>query len=93
MGSTSGIIDYADRSTDDAFIVATELGVMAELKRTNPEKRFYAVNNDQICPDMKKITLDRVIEVLENEQNEVILDAPMREAAHRPLERMLDLAK
>ncbi|MGN0203006.1 MAG: quinolinate synthase NadA [Coprococcus sp.] len=93
VGSTSGIIDYATKSDAAEFIVATELGVLVELKRRNPDKRFYAAGNTQICPNMKKITLDKVINVLETEGNEVVLDDSLREGAHAPLKRMLELAR
>lgn len=93
VGSTSGIIDYATKSEALEFIVATELGVLVELKKRNPDKRFYAAGNTQICPNMKKITLDKVIDVLETESNEVVLDDGLREGAHAPLKRMLELAR
>ncbi|MDD7740154.1 MAG: quinolinate synthase NadA [Fusicatenibacter sp.] len=93
VGSTAGIIQYATKSEASEFIVATELGVLTELKKRNPEKKFYAAGNTQICPNMKKITLDGVIDVLLHETNEVIMEESMREAAYAPLCRMLELAK
>ena len=59
VGSTAGIIKYAEASKDTEFLVATELGVFAELKKRCPDKKFYAVGNTQICPNMKKVTLDK----------------------------------
>ena len=72
---------------------ATELGVFAELKKRCPDKKFYAVGNTQICPNMKKVTLDKLIEALENEENEVLLSEQEISDAHAPLLRMLELAK
>lgn len=93
IGSTSGIIKFATESDAKEFIVVTELGVMYELKRRNPEKKFYAAGNVQICPNMKKITLENIIEVLENETSEVILSDELIEKAYAPMKRMLELAK
>ena len=93
VGSTAGIIKYAEASKDTEFLVATELGVFAELKKRCPDKKFYAVGNAQICPNMKKVTLDKLIEALENEENEVLLSEQEISDAHAPLLRMLELAK
>ena len=93
IGSTAGIIKYAEASKDTEFLVATELGVFAELKKRCPDKKFYAVGNTQICPNMKKVTLDKLIEALENEENEVLLSEQEISDAHAPLLRMLELAK
>lgn len=93
IGSTSEIIQYATKSTAEEFIVGTETGVFYELKEKNPNKKFYEVTNEQICMDMKKITLEKVAEVLKNESNEILVDEELREKAMRPLERMLELAK
>lgn len=93
VGSTSGIIQYASDSTSKEFIVATEMGVMYELKRRNPDKRFYTAGNMQICPNMKKITLDKIIEVMENGQPEVVMPKELMNKAYQPMQRMLELSK
>lgn len=93
IGSTSGIIQYASESFRTEFIIGTEMGVFYELKRCNPEKRFYPLTDRQICWDMKKITLEKVAEVLRDETNEVQLSERVRKQAMRPLERMLELSK
>lgn len=93
IGSTSEIIQYATKSTAEEFIVGTETGVFYELKEKNPNKKFYEVTNEQICMDMKKITLEKVAEVLKNESNEILVDEELRKKAMRPLEKMLELAK
>lgn len=92
IGSTSGIIAYAAASPAREFIVVTEMGVMYELKRQNPDKRFYTAGDMQICPNMKKITLDKVLEVLEKEEPYVSMDPSLMTAAHKPMIRMLELA-
>lgn len=93
VGSTSGIIDYATRSEAQEFLISTEMGVFYELKKRNPHKKFYAVGNLQICPNMKKITLEKVKQALEGNAKEVVLSEAFIEKAYKPLARMLELAK
>ncbi len=92
IGSTSGIIKFATESDAKEFIVVTEMGVLYELKKRNPDKTFYTAGNMQVCPNMKKISLDKIIDVLEQENPEVIMDAALMEAAHEPMKRMLELS-
>lgn len=92
IGSTSGIIKFATESDAKQFIVVTEMGVLHELKKRNPDKAFYVAGNMQVCPNMKKITLDKIIDALEQEKPEVVMDAGLMEAAHKPMVRMLELS-
>lgn len=93
IGSTSGIISYSVNSKATEFIVVTEIGVMYELQKKNPEKKFYAAGNMQICPNMKKITLDNIITSLERNEGAVILAEDFMKQALAPMERMLSLSK
>lgn len=93
IGSTSEIIDYATNSDEKEFLIATETGVLYELQQKNPGKIFLSVKSDQICPDMKKITVDNVLTALENLEPVVELDEDIRVKANLPLVNMLQLAK
>lgn len=93
IGSTSEIIDYATKSEYKEFLIATETGVFYELQQKNPGKIFLSVKEDQICPDMKKITVDNVLSALENFEPEVELNEDIRVNANVPLVNMLELAK
>lgn len=93
IGSTSGIIGYAGESDSQEFIICTEIGVIYELRNKNPEKKFYVVNDRQVCPNMKKLTLDKVIKSLETGEPAIELTGDFIEAAHAPLEKMLELSK
>ncbi|MBQ2901418.1 MAG: quinolinate synthase NadA [Agathobacter sp.] len=93
IGSTSGIIDYVSKDDGNEYIIGTEIGVCYELKKQNPEKSFYTLRQPPICADMKMITLEKVLDVLEHETNVVKVPDKMRKSALRPLERMLELAK
>ena len=93
VGSTSGIIQFVTNSEADEFIIGTVDGVFAKIHELAPEKVLHTVIERQICPNMKKVTLDKIIDVLENETNEVILDQEFMDKAMKPLEKMLELAK
>ena len=93
IGSTSGIIRYAGGSSCKSFIICTEEGVLCELKKRNPDRQFYMVTDDFRCPDMKKVTLDKVLKVLEEGCNRVEVDPELSRTSMRPLERMLELAR
>lgn len=93
VGSTSGIIKYATENEGQEFIVATEVGVSYDLQKKNPGKTFYFPKTTPICPDMKTITLDKIIHVLETGENQANLSAEVAATAKLPLERMLELSK
>lgn len=93
IGSTSGIIDYASKSSVNEFIIGTELGVMYELEQKNPGKKFYPLVSGQICPDMKKITLEKVLKCMEEESGVVEVGEELRNSAIASLDRMLELAR
>lgn len=93
VGSTTGIIDYASACDNKEFIIVTERGVLYELKKRNPDKNFYLVNDKQICPNMKKITLEKVYQALVNGETAVEMEEENRKKASLPLEKMLELAK
>lgn len=93
IGSTAEIIKYAGNDDAREFIICTEEGVLFRLASENPEKRFYFPNPRPCCDDMKLNTLDAVLSVLENEDNEVMVSDAVRKRALVPLERMLELAK
>lgn len=89
IGSTLGIINYATQSTEEEFIICTEMGVFYELNQKNPTKKFYSVGHRQFCPNMKKITLEKVAHCLEHLSGEVLLNQDTLSKAKLPLERML----
>lgn len=93
IGSTSGIIAYATQSDVQEFIICTEMGVLYELMQKNPGKKFYSVGHRQFCPNMKKITAEKIRHVLETGANEVQIDEELRVRSNVPLSRMLELAR
>ena len=93
IGSTSEIIDYASNSGQDKFIICTEMGIFYELQQKNPQKKFYSVGHRQFCPNMKKITLEKVGRALASMSPEVIVGQELAGRANTALAKMLELAK
>lgn len=93
IGSTSGIIEHASKSSSGEFIICTENGVRYKLEQDNPGKRFYFTKTEPVCSDMKTITLEKILHVLQSGENEVQVTEELREASRKPLERMLKLAR
>lgn len=92
-GSTAEIIDLAKKSDKDEFIICTEEGVAFKMRSDNPNKRFYFPSPCPTCKDMKLNTIEKVLKVLENEENQVEVNDEIREKALLPLNRMLELGK
>lgn len=93
IGSTSGIIKYVTSSPAQQFIIATELGVLYQIRQSCPDKQCFSVLPEQICPDMRKNTLEKVAAVLRNFDHTVELDDTMAQNALSSLQKMLELAR
>ena len=91
--STSGMLVYASKSDASEFIVATENGLLHQLRKQNPEKKFYHASPDMICADMKKTTLKHVLEALEKEEPVVKVPEETRVKALRAVQRMMDVPR
>ena len=94
VGSTSGIISFAEKDDAKSYIVCTEKGVFYELRNRCPDKQFFpAQGSTQCCVNMKKVTLDKVISALETGAPAVELDPDFAKAAYTPLQKMLELSQ
>ncbi|MDR0890537.1 MAG: quinolinate synthase NadA [Endomicrobium sp.] len=89
--STSQICKYVKQSTKRKFIIGTEVGIIYKLKRDNPKKSFFPISSLAICPNMKKITLEKLVDALEKEENIISLSETILERAYYPLKKMLDI--
>lgn len=94
IGSTSGIIEYATASPAKEFIIGTEIGVQYALEQARPDAKFYFPATEPVCVDMKKITLDQIIDVLKTGKNSMAqMEEELAVPAKNTLTRMLELAK
>jgi len=91
VGSTKQIIDYANSSPHQKFIIGTEMGVLYKLKKDNPGKTFYLLSPGLICPNMKKTSLESVYNALNEMKYEINVDPQISAKARRALDRMLEL--
>ena len=89
--STSGMLRFAKASPVKEFIVGTELGLMYRLRKENPEKEFFALRKDMICPSMKRTTLKSVLRSLQENTHIINVPEEIRIPARKALDRMLAL--
>ena len=90
--STGGMVKKVKESKAKEFIIATEKDMIHKLQKEAPGKRFYPASAQAACPDMKKTTLFKVKEALENpKEYEVKVKKPLLKAARLTIERMLNL--
>lgn len=89
--STSGMLRFANASDNKEFIVGTEIGLIHRLKKENPDKIFYPLRKDMICPNMKRTTLNSVLTSLREMKNIITVPDEIRIPAKRALDRMLSL--
>ena len=91
--STSGMLKYAKESDAKEFIFGTEIGMGYPLKMENPGKEFYPASPAALCPNMKKITLAKVLHALEAMVCEVKLSDEILARARKPIDNMLRFRK
>ncbi len=91
-GSTKGIIEYCTKSDKEEFIIGTERGIIHELEKKNPNKKFYLLNNCLVCKSMKLISLEDVYNALKDEKYEITLDEKIIKDARKSLDKMLELS-
>ena len=91
VGSTTGIIKYAEKSDASDFIIATEEGVLYELECRCPGKHFHLAARHLLCPNMKKTTLEKVRDALKTLEPRVVVPQDIREKSVAALEKMLEI--
>ncbi|UCB61271.1 MAG: quinolinate synthase NadA, partial [Candidatus Bathyarchaeota archaeon] len=91
VGSTSQICRYANTSTAEKLIIATEIGILHKLRKENPNKRFLAAYGGAVCRAMKLTTLERLYRSLKEEHNVVTVPDTVAKKASEALNRMFTL--
>lgn len=97
IGSTSGIRRFARENACEQFIVATEEGILHQMRKDCPDKHFIPAPpesgcNCSQCPHMRLNTAEKVYLCLRHEQPEILLPEDIRLRALRPIERMMELS-
>ena len=92
VGSTSGIIDYVVDTEADEFIIGTVDGVFNEIRKKAPDKKLYTVKSEHFFGNITKVTLEKVLYVLENDTNKGFGHKELADHAMKPLNKMLELA-
>jgi quinolinate synthase len=98
VGSTSGLLEFTRKDPARQFIVATETGILHQMKKYSPDKEFMIVPTDETCscndcPYMKLNTVPKLLNCLKNEQPEITLPEDLIERAKAPILKMLELSK
>lgn len=99
VGSTADLLKYAVESTEREFLVATESGILHEMKKKCPDKTFIPVPPDEPgcacneCSYMRLNTLEKVYACLRDGQPEIQVPADIAEKAVKPIQRMLEMSK
>ncbi|MGD0552917.1 MAG: quinolinate synthase NadA [Sedimentisphaerales bacterium] len=87
--STGQMLKFAKQSDAKRFIIATETGIIHTLKKENPGKEFYPASTRALCPNMKRITLDKVLWSLEDMHYKITVPADIVARAKKALEKMV----
>ena len=85
------MIRYCKESKDAEFIIGTEEGILHRLKKDSPDKEFYVLNKEMVCPNMKRTKLQSVLTAMEKMQYVITVPEDIRARAKRALDRMLEI--
>jgi quinolinate synthase len=90
-GSTGGMIDYVKKNQPKKVMLVTECSMSDNVQADNPSVEFIKPCN--LCPYMKKITLQKILNCLENETNEIFIEKKMADAARKSVQRMAEIGR
>jgi quinolinate synthase len=90
-GSTSGMVEYVSKNKPKKVMLVTECSMSDNVEADNPEVEFVKPCN--LCPYMKKINLEKILDCLKNETNEIIIDKKISDAARKSVLRMTEIGR
>jgi len=98
VGSTTAMLNFTKKNDSTKFIVATETGILHQMRKDSPGKEFLIVPTDETCscndcPYMKMNTMQKLYDCLQNESPEITLPLDVIERARLPIERMLEISR
>ena len=96
VGSTSALLKHVTASAGRSFLVATEEGILHQMRRAAPDKELIAAPPDEncscnTCPHMKRNTMEKLYRALESLSPSIDVPEPVRVRAKRPIDRMLEM--
>ena len=96
IGSTSALLKYVQGSPEKEFIVATEPGILHQMEKVSPGKKFIEAPQDEscacsVCPHMKLNTMEKLYLCMKNRTPEIHMDEQLRKRALIPIQRMLEM--
>jgi len=89
--STGQMLRYAKQSEAKQFIIATEIGIIHTLKTQNPRREFFPATENAVCPNMKRITLEKILWSLQDSQYKVTVSQDVRIKAKKAIDRMVEI--
>ncbi len=97
IGSTTGLLKFAQTDPATSFIVATEAGILHQMQKNCPDKTFIPAPPDNSCacndcPYMKLNTLEKLYLCMKYEKPEILMDEELRIAAKKPIDKMLEIS-
>ena len=97
IGSTAAMLNFIVQDSSQEYIVATETGILHQMQKLCPQKKFFVASNDETCacndcPFMKLNTVEKLYNCLRDESPELVLDPETIEQARKPIEAMLRLS-
>lgn len=97
IGSTTGLLKFTQDDPGNEYIVVTETGILHQMQKSSPHKTFIPAPPDNgcacnDCPHMKLNTLEKLYLCMKYELPEIKMDEALRQAARKPIERMLEIS-
>jgi quinolinate synthase len=99
IGSTSALLQFTKKDNSNTFIVATEVGIIHQMKKENPQKNFIPVPpidstcGCSECSFMKLITIEKIYNCLKYEKPEILIDHNLLLKAQKPIIRMMEISE
>ena len=98
VGSTTALLNYTIKDSAKRYIVATETGILYQMRKSSPDKEFIIVPSDETCscndcPYMKLNTMQKLYLCLKNERPEIVMSSELIEKARLPIEKMLEISR
>jgi quinolinate synthase len=99
IGSTSALLEFTKKDKGNCYIVATEAGIIHQMKKANPSKIYIpappvdSTCGCSECAFMKMITIEKILDCLKNEEPEIFIEDEILQKARRPILRMMEISE